>query len=120
MKIYKINAYDIKLVSLNKKFFVVRNRNILSTDYRNFKNNLEEIFNQVQKPDEPIEVPCKTRIEVGTYKDLDNIVKPVHDTLQKIGFIKNDSLIHQTLIKKIPIKRGGEEWLQVELQEIGD
>ena len=115
---YTVEVIDFKLLSVNRKFFTYRNRMIMSKDYRDFYNNLEKIFNESEKPSEPIEHPCKTRIEVWTYNDIDNIVKPIHDILEKTGYIKNDRLINQTLIIKTPVKRGELSTLRVELSEI--
>ena len=111
---YTINAFDIKLCSLNKKYVKV---GILTKEYRKYKEDLEEAFNQIEKPEQPLEGRIKTRIEVGMYLDIDNILKPIHDILQKCNIIKNDKDIVQTIIKKIPQKRGAPEWLKVEVME---
>ena len=73
------------------------------------------VFNASLKPDAPIDAPVKTIINVGTYKDIDNIIKPVHDCLEKTGFIKNDRNIVSTDIRKTPLKRGETEWLEIEV-----
>ena len=90
-----------------------------------WKSNLEEQLSRM-KPQEPSNVQKfsikidfyinKDRIEKGN--DLDNLAKPVLDSLIKTGFISDDSLVYHLELSKRPITERNEyisiciwEWL---------
>lgn len=69
------------------------------------------------KTKNPIETPCEIWIVLYTARmsqDVDNILKPILDLLQKQGIIKNDNLIYKLDIEKYKVKVG-EERIDVEL-----
>ena len=114
---YKIECYGVPLVSVNRRHIIAKGKRVLinSQEYNNLIKNLMLVFNASLKPDTPIDAPVKTIINVGTYKDIDNVIKPIHDCLEKTGFIKNDRNIVSTDIRKTPLKRGETEWLEIEV-----
>jgi len=63
--------------------------------------------------------PCQVRVVLHTCRtqDVDNILKPILDLLQKSGVIKNDSLIYNLAICKIKVPKN-EEHIEVEVDKI--
>ncbi len=116
---YKIECYGVPLVSVNNRYKMlkIRGKYVIgnSEEYKEFIKNLMMVINATEKPVEAIDAPIKTIIHVGTYKDIDNVIKPIHDCLEKTGFIKNDRNIIATDIRKTPLKRGETEWLEIEV-----
>ena len=65
-----------------------------------------------------IEEECEVYIDF-TYairNDVDGIIKPCLDVMQKVGLIKNDSLITYLTVSKEKCKKG-EEKVEIEIRE---
>jgi Holliday junction resolvase RusA-like endonuclease len=58
----------------------------------------------------PIETPCEIWIELySAYRqDVDNVLKPILDALQKNGVVKNDSLFEKLDIQKFKVPKAEE------------
>lgn len=97
----------MNLCPINRKFFVVNNRNVLSTEYRKCKKELIELFKQPGYL--PPEKPYEVTIESDQYSDVDSKVKIICDALEGAGIIENDKYIEKLEVIKYPIKRGGDE-----------
>ncbi len=68
----------------------------------------------------PIETPCEIWVQLYTHyinmQDADNVLKPILDSLQKNGVIKNDSLFYKIDIEKFKCSKEDEH---VELEIMG-
>jgi Holliday junction resolvase RusA-like endonuclease len=56
---------------------------------------------QLKPTSEPVQSPVKIEIHIGKCnqaRDLDNFAKPTIDLLKKIGWIKDDNLLHVTWV----------------------
>jgi Holliday junction resolvase RusA-like endonuclease len=73
---------------------------------------------QIRKK-KPIEVPCEIWINLYTCRtqDVDNVLKPILDLLQKQGIVKNDSLFYKLDIEKHKVKKD-EERIEIEIMGI--
>lgn len=47
-------------------------------------------------------------------RDIDNIVKPIFDSLSKCGLIQDDKQVDELLVKRLPSEKGGKLIIQVE------
>lgn len=65
-----------------------------------------------------IETPCEIWIELYTCRtqDLDNILKPILDLLQKQGVVKNDNQFYKLDVEKYKVTKEEE---RIELQIMG-
>lgn len=66
----------------------------------------------------PIEIPCEIWIELHTSRisqqDGDNVLKPILDSMQKNGVIKNDALFYDIHISKKKVTKA-EERVEIEI-----
>lgn len=89
---------NIKIPSINKRYY----KNFsLTKEYKAFKQELFYSFITCQ-----IDPPYAVHIIIETYLDIDNIIKPVLDTMQDRGIITDDRYIVNIQVSKIPIKKG--------------
>ena len=92
-----LDIENIKLVSVNAKY---QNKSFtLSKDYRNFKKTIEMFTKDIK-----IKKPQRVLIEMETALDIDNAVKPILDSIEKV--FGNDKHVQELIINKTPIKRG--------------
>ena len=78
-------------------------------EYAKFQNNLTyEMLKQGRyKPAMTETVSVKLFFSISKQRDIDSLIKPVLDCLQKASVIKNDNLIRRLLVIK-DIKKTGE------------
>lgn len=111
-----LDIEEIRIVSLNQRH---RDRNFyLTKEYREFKEALI-IYALATRAGRKIEPPYKIIIKVECYADYDNILKPIHDALENVGWIDNDKNILDSHVVKVPTKRGAPGKLQVWLDHYG-
>lgn len=93
-------------------------RSYITKDGKKWFDEVTEIYKKQYKRKNPIGTEIEVWIELYTNyyrQDVDNIAKPILDSLQKNGVIENDSLIYKIDIEKF--KCGKEEQrVEVELQ----
>lgn len=77
----------------------------------------KQLLKQIKRKT-PIDTPCEIWIELYTCRiqDLDNILKPLLDLLQKNGIVKNDNLFYKLDVEKIKCKKEEE---RVEFEILG-
>jgi Holliday junction resolvase RusA-like endonuclease len=93
-----ISLDNVKFASLNKKYY---GNFGLTKEYREFKKLLILSAKKgLIKPNYDM------TIRVSMYQDIDNIIKPIMDSLETAGIIDNDKNVLSIDIFKLPIKRG--------------
>ena len=103
--------YKGKTTGTNKRLDTRRNgRMYKNSEYASFQNSLTcEMLKQGHyKPAMTDPVFVKLFITISKQKDIDSLIKPVLDCLQKASVIKNDNLIRRLLVVK-DIKKTGEQ-----------
>ena len=118
--IYKMIVLDIDnihLPSVNAKYTINprTGKLILAPSYRQIADTFSEVMKHYGSKAK-ITSPYSVKIEVGTYLDADNFVKPVFDSLQKVGIIDNDRNILHYEVHKAPRKRGEANSIKVEVE----
>jgi Holliday junction resolvase RusA-like endonuclease len=105
-----IDLKNIKFGSLNNKY---KGNFKLTDSYKTFK---EEIFYNIKrgkiKPNYAITIQC------AMYHDIDNIIKPIFDALQKAEIIDNDRNILSVDMFKRQIKKGKPGSLEVWIETV--
>ena len=116
-----IKIDDIKLCSINKRNTVAKRGNkafiVKSTEYRKSQDNL---FDEIQKYlltnkverflfKEKIHI----KLEVWSYKDIDNFVKQTLDVLTASKIISDDRKVLSLYVVKTPRKRGTTDRLNI-------
>jgi Holliday junction resolvase RusA-like endonuclease len=95
--------------SANSHWIVARNRIILSSKARLYRQAVSVALNEQGRPVLPLSGPV--RVEVLVYcsdarkRDLDNIPKETADALQRNGVLKDDFLIDEWFLKRMPVDR---------------
>jgi len=119
MKILDIE--NIKIPSINGKFGYnpKTGRLFLQPKYRAFKELIEDMVVQFSA-NVKIEPPYSLRINVSTYMDVDNFIKPLQDSLKQAKLIDDDKNILRLTINKTPVKKGSPNSLQVFLNTLND
>ena len=107
-----IDAQNIKLTSVNRKYMVARGRLILSPEYRNFKRLIGIIARKSHTFDGDIAVT----IRHSSRLDVDNICKATLDALQECGVYRNDRQIKRLVAENDFENRGT---LTVDIEEVG-
>ena len=107
-----IDAQNIKLTSVNRKYMVARGRLILSPEYRNFKRLIGLIARKSRTFDGDIAVT----IRHSSRLDVDNICKATLDALQECGVYRNDRQIKRLVAENDFENRGT---LTVDIEEVG-
>jgi len=92
-----------------------RARSYITKEGKLFFEEAEKIIKKTWKK-KPIEAPCEIWIQVYTsrMRDVDGSAKPILDSLQKSGVIKNDSLFYKMDIERFSCKVG-EDRVEVEV-----
>lgn len=105
---------NIKPLSVNQAHRTVGNRILKSKAYKEYEQELFYILPNFTVPESKLEL-C---IEVGLsnkLSDIDNIVKPFVDVLQK-KYDFNDRMIYKLTVHKFDIKKG-EEYIKFGIGE---
>jgi Holliday junction resolvase RusA-like endonuclease len=110
-----IDLQDVQIRSVNKKYIINRRtgRLVPSREYREFKNILEWACTG-----KSIEKPYRVKILLETYLDIDNPLKAILDSLNKI--IEDDRYILELIVCKKPLKRGKKGKIKVFIETISD
>jgi Holliday junction resolvase RusA-like endonuclease len=108
-----VTIYNVIIPSINQKYIINKKTGqlVLSGAYRKFKEDLSLLFSKI----EPVPPPYRINVLVRTYKDIDNFVKVMLDSLEAAGAIKNDRDVVLLNIRKFPAKRGASEAFAVEV-----
>ncbi len=113
-----LNAENISLPSVNKKY----NYNpkvgklFLAKEYREACKILKILM---RKNCGVLQAPYEVIINVETYLDIDNFLKPLFDVMQELEIIGNDRDIIRLEVNKKPSKRGSLNKLRVEVNSYG-
>lgn len=99
---------DQSLCSVNARYFVVRGRNVLSTQYRAVKCALVSAFTKYDAEEIP-KPPYKITIQSHQYADIDAYIKIILDALQDARVIDNDKNVLWLAIMKTPIKKSDDQ-----------
>jgi Holliday junction resolvase RusA-like endonuclease len=105
-----IDLENVKFVSLNNRY---RGKYHLTEEYKVFKELLFVVAKRIK-----IDPPYSVRIDAKCYHDIDNFIKPILDTLQKVKIIKDDKLVEHLLVNKEPGKRGRPGRLEVYVESL--
>lgn len=104
----KVLDIEIPLVGKNKKY--TKNKYtgnlILTKEYRKFKQN---IYNAAKKTS--IEPPYDITLYINCYHDIDAVIQPILDSIQKKAIV-NDKDVRVLTIKKNPIPKGGKSKIE--------
>jgi Holliday junction resolvase RusA-like endonuclease len=105
-----IDIENIKIPSVNRMRIKMQ---VLSKEYRLCKKMLSNICIM-----EKIKGPYRVEIYINTYKDIDNCVKMIIDSMADAGVIDNDKNVVQLYVSKFKIKKGHPESLYVKVETI--
>ena len=105
-----IDIENIKIPSVNRMRIKMQ---VLSKEYRICKKKL--LSNCII---EKIKGPYRVEIYIDTYKDIDNCVKIIIDSMVEAGVIDNDKNVKQLYVSKQPIKKGKPESIIVNVGTI--
>jgi len=104
-----IMEYEGTLVSENERLQRTKQgKYFTSTKYKKIKEEYRKVMKLCK-----LNKPYQFNIFVSTYKDIDNIIKPLFDVMQEAEIIENDKYIEMVKIKKTPIKRNEIEKIEV-------
>ena len=106
-------SIPIKPLSANNMWYGQKRE---TTEYRNYKKTFISYFKGLELPDKEVRV----KVVVGHSSklfDLDNVFKPLFDSLQKAVPHFNDRYIYEILAKKKLVKKG-EEYLKFKVEEL--
>jgi Holliday junction resolvase RusA-like endonuclease len=96
-----IEAIDIRIISINRKYGSFNGKVFLDKNFRQFKKELYFSVKPIR-----IDPPYRVDILIWTYSDIDNATKVILDVLQDRGVITNDSEVTALCVEKIKIKKG--------------
>ena len=105
-----IDAQNIKLTSVNRKYMVARGRLILSPEYRNFKR----LIGLIARKSHTFNGDIAVTIRHSSRLDVDNICKATLDALQECGVYRNDRQIKRLVAENDFENRGT---LTVDIEE---
>ena len=106
-----VDAQNIKLASVNRKYMVARGRLILSPEYRAYKKMIGIIARKGRTFSGDIAVT----IRHSSRLDVDNICKATLDALQECGVYENDRQIKRLIAENDFANRGT---LTVDIEEL--
>lgn len=99
---------EIKPLSVNSAW---KGRRYRSDEYERYRRDM---FYLIPRPEEMYVVPLQVRIYMGlaSHKssDVDNPLKPMLDILGDIGYYRDDNLIYDLRVVKVPSK---DPWVKV-------
>jgi Holliday junction resolvase RusA-like endonuclease len=113
---------DISLVSVNERHIIAMNKKTggkfikNSTEYNRLIKDLFTVFRFAHKC-ETLKGKVLVEIVVSTYKDIDNVIKPVIDSLQKAEVIEDDRNVSKLYIVKNEIKKGSPDSIIVKVYQ---
>ena len=107
-----IDVANIIIPSVNQKYVLRAGRLVLSPSYRDFKSSLSKCCRRVS-----IAAPYSVTIEIESYKDIDNSIKPILDCLTLAGVIIDDREVNELRVVKTKRKRGASESLRVYVEQ---
>jgi Holliday junction resolvase RusA-like endonuclease len=111
-KLFSIYLDDIKLISLNQ-------RHLSKPIYINFREHLTALFEMSGGiPKVPYEGKVYIEIASYMYKDIDNIIKPVHDAAEKAKIFVNDSQVCHGAQYKVTAPKGCKEQIVIMIYEL--
>ena len=119
-------ADEVKLVSTNRRLAPGKGGRWFTTkDYKQCKTDLTTIFkdqyifvNEIEKEEIKESEDLIMKIDLVTYKDIDNPIKLIIDIINDIGIIKDDKYITKLILTKKPIKRGYPESLKIQIDAL--
>jgi Holliday junction resolvase RusA-like endonuclease len=102
---------NTRLQSENTRLIPGRNGRLVSSGkYREYKRNLVEFFRmQLSAGSAAIQGPFDVVARFETYKDPQNLLKPLLDALQELGVIENDRLCRRLFFVNFRAKWGAPE-----------
>lgn len=87
--------------SVNRNTRFGKNGAYSSSEYKAWQRDVGKIFMAAKAQELP--PPYKISYEVGRpdkrQRDIDNLIKPLNDALQRAGILTNDSLVDEIFIK---------------------
>lgn len=93
----------------NHYYTVARNRKILSSDGRKYKNDMSLLLSAEKGFGEArVSVIIRAYPPDNRRRDLDNLLKPTLDALEAGGIFANDSQIDELAIVREKVKKDGE------------
>ena len=97
-----IDIENIKIASINNKYGVNRRTGnlFITPEYRDFKALMIASARKYK-----IDPPYIVQIEIGTYIDIDNCIKPILDALESRGIIDNDKNVLRLDVEKESLKK---------------
>jgi len=113
-----LDVENIQLPSVNQKFgYSPTSRSLyLKKEYREFENSIIALMQRFSKGAK-IEPPYSITIHVQTYLDADNFLKPIIDSMSKVGIIGNDRDVLHYEVFKTPKKKGSGSCIKVEVSQ---
>ncbi len=106
-----VKAEEIQLPNENRRLIKgYQGRLVANKEYQERQETLAILFKSSfrdlseHQAEKPIVI-----MEVHTYKDLDNVIKPVVDVLENLNIIPNDRNNSRIDASKVPIKKGQRE-----------
>lgn len=92
-------------------------RSYITKKGKEWFDTVAPILTKAYKRKSPIDTEVEVWIVLHTAyrQDVDNIAKPILDSLQKNGILENDALVYKLDIEKFKCKRG-EEKVDIEIQ----
>jgi Holliday junction resolvase RusA-like endonuclease len=112
-----LRAENIKLVSENRRLIRSKHGGMCSNPkYAKAKTMLYFCFKNSWNGEKLNKNICMF-IDVDTYLDLDNICKPIIDTVERLGCIENDREVLALYVHKYKIKRGQPDSVTVRIWE---
>lgn len=103
-----LDMENIKIPSVNQKYILSHGRLVLNDEYRQFKDDMALCCKKVK-----ISPPYVVFIEIESYKDIDNSIKPILDSLKMAEVITDDKEVYGLSVRKKTRKRGKAEALRV-------
>ena len=104
------------LVSENKRLIRARGRMMNNSIYSKYKADLIKLWTpSIPKDWVTIQRYFNMDMEVWTYKDPTNLIKPILDVVQELGIIKNDKWLSMFYLKATQIKKTESESVKVKV-----
>jgi hypothetical protein len=116
--VIKLKAENFKLIGANRRLIPAKSRWINNPEYATTKIFMYFAFTNCQVENtECLKNNICIDIDVWTYLDIDNTIKPIVDTIQEIGIIKNDREVIELHVVKHKVKRGQLDKVEVKIYE---
>jgi len=92
---------------------VWQGRRFKTQDYKDYERDLLLILPKQETFTVPIIVKYKFYLKHFKITDLDNLIKPLQDILQKAGYFKDDRLIYKLEAEKVESK---EDFIEIDIK----